>query len=80
MSMDSADPHSAKIHWKRIPSLQHDKITIQRSPHDQAAEIWITVFQMQHKRKIRAFLKRVDEHDDEYHPISYQIERGVRYL
>lgn len=45
-----------------------------------AAEIWITVFQMQHKRKIRAFLKCVDEHDDGYHPISYQIERGVRYL
>ncbi len=80
MSTDSAESHSARIHRKQNPPLQHDKITIQRSPHDQAAEIWITVFQMQHKRKIRAFLKRVDEHDDEYHPISYQIEHGVRYL
>ena len=80
MSTDSAESHSAKIHWTQIPPLRHDKITIKPSPHDQAAEIWITVFRMCSKKNIRAFLKRVDEHDDEYHPISYQIERGVRYL
>lgn len=35
---------------------------------------------MKHKRKIRAFLKRADERDNRYHPISCQVECGVRHL
>lgn len=80
MAKQGSKPRKKKIRWQPIPKPPEGKITYLRSPNDQAAEIWITVFQMQHKRKIRDFLKCVDEHDDGYHPISYQIERGVRYL
>jgi len=55
-------------------------ITFLPSWNDRAAETWIQIFRMRDQTKLTAVLARIDEHDDGYHPISYQLEKGVRYL
>ena len=55
-------------------------VTFRPTWNDRAAETWIQIFRMRDQTKLTAVLARIDEHDDGYHPISYQLEKGVRYL
>ena len=55
-------------------------VTFLPSWNDRAAETWIKVFRMKNRKKVAAFLDKVDAHDDGLHPIAYQMEQGVRYL
>ena len=55
-------------------------VTFRPTWNDRAAETWIQIFRMRDQVKLAASLARIDEHDDGYHPISYQLEKGVRYL
>ena len=55
-------------------------VTFRLTWNDRAAETWIQIFRMRDQTKLAAVLARIDEHDDDFHPISYQLEQGVRYL
>lgn len=68
-------PRRKQKHRRSSPT-----ITFLPSWNDRAAETWIQIFRMRDQTKLTAVLARIDEHDDGYHPISYQLEKGVRYL
>ena len=55
-------------------------VTFRPTWNDRAAETWIQIFRMRDQTKLTAVLARLDEHDDGFHSISYQMEQGVRYL
>ncbi|MBQ6480873.1 MAG: hypothetical protein IJI45_07120 [Anaerolineaceae bacterium] len=69
---------------KKSPGKKSHKrlgpVTFRPTWNDRAAETWIQIFRMRDQVKLAASLARIDEHDDGYHPISYQLEKGVRYL
>ena len=65
---------------KRKQKRPKPTITFLPSWNDRAAETWIKVFRMKNRKKVAAFLDKVDAHDDGLHPIAYQMEQGVRYL
>ena len=64
---------------KRSP---RKKPTVEYIPSwdDCAAETWINLFHMKDKDQVSTILARIDEKDDGYHPISFQLKTGVRYL